>query len=397
MRDARAAGDRAPGGRAPGPGVPGPGAPERRWHAITWLVWAIAAAWSIQLAPNPLDVLVVIAIAWLVVTVHGGDGPFARAFPVLVWLAVAFGLLRVVLTAATTHASEHILFSTPSFTLPEVLGGFTVGGDVNSTILLQAVAESLVVVGIIAVFGAFNAVVSHYELVQLAPRAFHELGLVVVVALAFVPSTITAVHDVGEADRARTGGRIVRRGRLVRRMVPVLESGLERAVTLSESLDSRGFGFGGATGRERGAGWIGTASLLALGGGFVALVARADTLAITLGIAGAVGLVAAVRVAAGGARRATYRRRRMTPADWWCCGASAFAPLALAALSIAGDDTLVWSVSPLRWPSLGLLPLLALGALLAPVLLPPPLPARSRRPAASAVVATDDLLAESPT
>jgi energy-coupling factor transport system permease protein len=374
--------------------APEPTTTERRWHAITWLVWAVAAAWSIQLAPNPLDVLVVIAIAWLVVTVHGGHGPFARAFPVLVWLAVGFGLMRVVLTAATTHASEHILFTTPSFTLPEVLGGFTVGGDVNSTILLQAVAESLVVVGIIAVFGAFNAVVSHYELVQLAPRAFHELGLVVVVALAFVPSTITAVHDVGEADRARTGGRVVRRGRLLRRMVPVLESGLERAVTLSESLDSRGFGYGGATVRERGAGWVGTVSLLALGGGFVALVARENTLAIVLGIAGAVGLFAAVRIAAGGARRVAYRRRRMTPADWWCSGASALAPMALAALSIAGDDTLVWTVSPLRWPSLGLLPLLALGALLAPVLLPPPLPARPRRPATLAAP-TDDLLAGS--
>lgn len=367
---------------------------ERRWHAITWLVWAVAAAWSIQLAPNPLDVLVVIAIAWLVVTVHGGDGPFARAFPVLVWLAVGFGMLRIVLTAATTHASEHILFTTPSFTLPELLGGFTVGGDVNTTILLQAVAESLVVVGIIAVFGAFNAVVSHYELVQLAPRAFHELGLVVVVALAFVPSTITAVHDVGEADRARTGGRIVRRGRFLRRMVPVLESGLERAVTLSESLDSRGFGYGGATARERGAGWIGTFSLLALGGAFVALVARESTLAIVLGVVGAIGLIAAVRVAAGGARRVSYRRRRMTPADWWCCAASALAPLVLAGLSVAGDDTLVWTVSPLRWPSLGLLPLLALGALLAPVLLPPPLPARSRR-AAVVAVPTDDLLAGS--
>ena len=42
------------------------------------------------------------AIAWLVVTVHGGDGPFARAFPVLVWLAVGFGALRVLLTAAQT-------------------------------------------------------------------------------------------------------------------------------------------------------------------------------------------------------------------------------------------------------------------------------------------------------
>jgi energy-coupling factor transport system permease protein len=229
--------------------------------------------------------------------------------------------------------------------------------------------------------------------VQLAPRAFHELGLVIVVALAFVPSTIAAVHDVGEADRARTGGRVVRRGRLLRRMVPVLECGLERAVTLSESLDSRGFGFGGATARERGAGWLGTGALLALGAGFVALVARENTLAIVLGAAGEVALLFAVRVAAGGARRIAYRRRRMAPADWWCCACSAVAPIALTALSIAGDDTLVWTVSPLRWPPFGIAPLLALATLVAPVLLPPPLPARTT--GATTVAPADDLLAGS--
>ena len=60
-----------------------------------------------------------------------------------------------------------------------------------------------------AVFGAFNAIVSHYELVQSSPRAFHELGVVTTVALAFVPSTIESVSAVREADRARTGGRSV--------------------------------------------------------------------------------------------------------------------------------------------------------------------------------------------
>ena len=111
--------------------------------------------------------------------------------------------------------------------------------------MLQSLAEGFAIVGVMAVFGAFNSVVSHSELVQSTPRAFYELGLVVVVALAFVPSTITAIHDVREADRARTGGRVVRRGRLLRQVVPVLEHGLERAVTLAESMDSRGFARGG--------------------------------------------------------------------------------------------------------------------------------------------------------
>ena len=114
-------------------------------------------------------------------------------------------VIRVALTAATTHTGTGtVLFTTPSFTLPQLLGGFTVGGPVEAEILLQAAAEGFVVVGVMAVFGAFNAVVSHYELVQSTPRAFYELGLVVTVVLVFVPSTIQAI---GAVRVQRMGGR----------------------------------------------------------------------------------------------------------------------------------------------------------------------------------------------
>jgi hypothetical protein len=43
------------------------------------------------------------------------------------------------------------------------------------------------------------------------------------------------------------------------------------------------------------------------------------------------------------------------------------APTALALCSIAGDSSLVWYASPLRWPSLHVVPVLALLPLLYPV------------------------------
>src|SRR5581483_8702922 len=219
----------------------------RPYHAVTWFVWALAGTTAVQLASSPVYVVLVIGIAWLVVGAYGLPGPFARAFPILLTLGVVFAVLRVVLMALTTHGGLDVLFTTPSFTMPDFLGGFTVGGSIELPVVLQAGNEGLVIIGVIAVFGAFNAVASHFELVQALPRAFYEVGLVVIVALAFVPSTIGAVSDVREADRARTGGRVVRRGRLLRQLVPVLESGLERAVTLAESMDSRGFAHGGAS------------------------------------------------------------------------------------------------------------------------------------------------------
>ena len=289
-----------------------------------------------------------IGIASLAVSIHARPGPYARAFPLLLAVGTLFAVVRMLLTVATTHGVGDVLFTTPHFGLPQLLGGFTVGGSVELPIMLQSLAEGFAIVGIMGVFGAFNSVVSHSELVQSTPRAFYEVGLVVVVGLAFVPSTLSAIHDVRDADRARTGGRVVRRGRLLRQVVPVLELGLERAVTLAESMDARGFARGGASPRDRAAGWWGVASLLMLGGAFVALVGSADTVAAVLGLAGAGGLVAAILLASSGTRRVRYRPRRMRLADW----------LVAAAVGVGADrDGVVFGRrrqpascgSPIRW------------------------------------------------
>lgn len=344
------------------------------WHAGVWLVWALAAAACIELAPNPVYVALVIGIASLAVSIHARPGPYARAFPILLAVGVLFAVVRTVLTVATTHGVGDILFTTPHFGLPQLLGGFTVGGSVELPIILQSLAEGFAIVGVMGVFGAFNAVVSHSELVQSTPRAFYEVGLVVVVALAFVPSTLSAISDVRDADRARTGGRVIRRGRLLRQIVPVLELGLERAVTLAESMDARGFARAGASPRDRAAGWWGVASLLMLGGAFVALIGRSDTVAAVLGLGGAIGLGAAILLASSGTRRARYRPRRMSVIDWCLAASTLFAPVAMASCSVVGDNSLVWFANPLSWPALHVLPALALLPLLAPVLIRPPAP-----------------------
>ncbi|MFM7271703.1 MAG: energy-coupling factor transporter transmembrane component T [Actinomycetes bacterium] len=338
-----------------------------QWHAVAWLGWALAAATAVQLAPSPVYVVVVIAICALLVETHAAPGPYRRAFPALLALGVAFSLVRVLLAALTTHVGTRVLFTLPQATLPRLLGGFTVGGTVETGVILDALVAGFVIVGVMAVFGALNAVMSHAELLQSAPRAFHEIGIATTVALAFVPSTIDSVQAVREADRARTGGRVVRRGRSLRLVVPVLERGLERAVHLAESMDSRGFAHGVPRRAERVAGWLGLAGLLALGAGFVALVGRAAATAAGFAATGGILVVAAVVVASTGSTRSRYRRRRVTRADAVMVGVAWIAPAILAGLTVVGDRSLTWSSEPLTWPQVGLLPLLALAPILAPM------------------------------
>ena len=63
----------------------------------------------------------------------------------------------------------------------------------------------------------------------------------------------------------------------------------------------------------------------------------------------------------------------MTAVDWLAALATIAAPVAMAVCSIAGDDSLFWYTSPLRWPTLDVLPALALLPLLIPVMLRVPL------------------------
>lgn len=341
-------------------------------HAATWIVWAVAAVVSVQLAPNVLYASVVLLVAVLVVETHGRRTGLARAFPVFVAIGATFGLLRVVLTVATTHGLGTPLLTVPHATLPRILGGFRVGGTIERQVLYQALADALVVVVVIAVFGAWNAVVSHHEVLQSTPRAFHELGLVVTIALAFVPSTIAALRASREADRARTGGTIVRRGRLVRHAVPVLESGMERAVALAESMDARGFGHRPAGRGERIAALGTLGGLLGLGGCFVALIGSANGAALVSGVVGVTLLVVAVASASSAARRVRYRPRKLTARDARVMAAVLVAPIGLAVLGIAGDHSLRWAPTEPGLPPFHPLVIVVLLALCIPTLVANP-------------------------
>ena len=115
----------------------------RPWHSVAWLVWAVAGAATVQLAPSPVYVALIIGIAWLIVEVHAPDGPYRRAFPCLLALGVVFTVFRVVISGLTTHFGIDVLMTLPEFTMPRLLGGFTVGGTVEAGVVLQAVGAGV--------------------------------------------------------------------------------------------------------------------------------------------------------------------------------------------------------------------------------------------------------------
>lgn len=345
-------------------------------HSVTWLVWAIAVTVSLQLARNPLLVAITLAVVWLVVETHRRPGSLSRAFPVVLAMAVIFGLLRVALIGLTTPldpgSTASALVTLPQATLPTALGGFSIGGAVSQSVVLQTAIDSLVVVGIIGTFGAFNAVASHHELLGAAPRAFHEPGLVLTVAMAFVPSTLDAATAAREADRARTGGVRVRRGRTLRLALPVLETGLERAVRLAESMDSRGYGRVRPQPLDRLAVVLSGIALVGLASSVVALVGQSGGLAAGLAAVSVVALVAAV-VLSGRSAPTRYRARRLGRRDALVMAGVLVVPVVLAVCTAVDVRDLAWdpAVLPFRWPGLPLVPAVALVGLAVPAAVRP--------------------------
>jgi energy-coupling factor transport system permease protein len=338
------------------------------FHALTWLIWAIAAVVCVELAPSPVYIALILAAAVAVVQVHGSEGPYRQAFRALLILGIAFALLRVALTALTTHGVGMAWLVLPTFTLPEILGGFAVGGSIEQPVVIQAMIEGLSIVAIMGVFGAFNACASHHELLERTPRAFHELGLVLTIGLSFIPATLTAVRDVHLADRARTGEARVRRGRMVRIIVPVLATGLERALALAESMDARGYASRPAARSERMSGWFAIIGVCGLGGAVIALVGAATTAAMISAGIGLIGIGTAVVLASRATGRVRYRPRELSRADAFGILSALAAPSAIVLALILGDETLSWSVSPLLWPHVAALPVLGIVFLLAPII-----------------------------
>jgi energy-coupling factor transport system permease protein len=193
-------------------------------HQGAWLVWVLGAGLCAVLTTNPFYLLPLFAVAWFVYAACKREGPNARSFRFF----VIFGLL----TIATRTA---LVFLNPIVDAPVTRSAFA-----------AAALEGLRLAVLLALFGTFNAVTDPFRVLRLAPRRWHEPALAAALALSIAPRTIDAAARVREAQRLR-GIEVLRWRSLPALAVPVLENGMEDAMTLAESMDARGHGRGART------------------------------------------------------------------------------------------------------------------------------------------------------
>ena len=203
------------------------------FDARAWLAWLLAGGLLAIMVSNPLYLVLLLLLSRLIqfacapLEARGWRLPFWRIAVVILIFSTLFNML-------TAHIGRTILFELPP-------AWPLIGGPLTLEAAVFGFVNGLRLITLLSFFLAFNTIVPVSQLTNLAPRALHELGLVMLIAVTYVPETIRQFQRIRDAQAIR--GHEVRGLRTLRPLVvPLLVAGLERALNLAETMVARGYG-----------------------------------------------------------------------------------------------------------------------------------------------------------
>ena len=197
-----------------------------------WLLWGAAASLPSLLGRNPFPIAACLIVA---VTVRAtiADGR-DRAWGTLLRLAVVFAAIGVLFNMFTYHGGDREFAVIPGW-VP------IAGGPLTLNALVYGLVSGLALVTLVVIWSTVAQRISWSDMVRLAPPSLASLTVAGAVAMALTPRTVEAYGEIREAQALR-GYRPRGARDIVPLAAPLLTRGLERAVTMSEALESRGFG-----------------------------------------------------------------------------------------------------------------------------------------------------------
>lgn len=344
-----------------------PPAPDDRLDPRAWLLWGAAASFPALLGRNPFPLLMTLVavlgvrLAWA--DAAGGISSWAG----LLRLAAVFTAVGVVFNVLTVRSGDNVLFALPD-------GIPILGGDVTVNALVFGALGGLALITLVLIGTTLGGLLDWSGIVRLLPPGLTTLAVAGSVAFAFIPQTAIAFGEIREAQAAR--GHRVRSARdLVPLLAPLLTGGMERALTLAESLESRGFGAPLKVGRPTRA-WRRFAVAAGLAGAACAAYLFAAGRIGWAGIAGAVALLAFLATRRGAeatlAPRTRYRQRLWSRADTLVAGAAVAAIIGMGVVAVVDPRALRYEPYPtLAVPRVSVFLLLALALLFVPALVAP--------------------------
>lgn len=206
--------------------------------ARVWLLWATTTLVAASSTRSPLYVIVLLLTTTVVGATSVTEQPAGGGDRRTLLSPLRFALIAVPLSALfnglTVHFGDTILLQLPGY-VP------LLGGPITLEALTFGALNGLTLTVIFSAFSVFNQVTPVRDLIKLTPRAFHEGGVVLSVALTFIPQTARSLKRIREAQAVR-GHRVQGIRDWLPIVVPLLVSGLERAMGLAEAMVARGYG-----------------------------------------------------------------------------------------------------------------------------------------------------------
>jgi energy-coupling factor transport system permease protein len=278
-------------------------------HRLAWVSWVGGTLVVLSTTRNPLYLaltLACIAVVAMRVRSESWAGP-APVSPLRFGLVVIS--LSALFNALTVHIGRAVLFRLPGW-LP------LLGGPITLEALIYGALNGVALTGIFAAFTVLNQALPVRSLVRLVPRAFHQVAVVISIAVTYVPTTLRQFQQIREAQAIR-GHRTRGLRDWIPLFVPLLIGGLERALQLAEAMIARGFASSGEKGHDLLTRLVIAQGLLALLiGWLLRLVWNQKVLGLAVMLAG-VGLVlAALWVIGQRVPHTDYRPEPWTGRDW---------------------------------------------------------------------------------
>lgn len=208
-------------------------------HPLTWWIWSLLIVGAVISANSSWLAGFAIAGATILVWQYAADAPWARTFWFSLKLGVFILLIRTVVGVLIgVPIPGTTLFTLPIVPLPSWLAGIRIGGSVTQERLLSSIHEGLIIVAVIALFGAAVSLTSPHRLLRVTPVMIYEFGVATVIATSALPNLVQSISRI-------------RRARLLRGdenpswrsiALPLLEDSLSKSLELAAAMDARGYG-----------------------------------------------------------------------------------------------------------------------------------------------------------
>ncbi|HWV23341.1 MAG TPA: energy-coupling factor transporter transmembrane component T [Thermomicrobiales bacterium] len=332
----------------------------------TWLLWGLAAILPLLVARNPW---VVLAVLICVLIVRRAWAAHHRAgWGWIVRLAVLFMAVGVVFNALTVHSGNQVLFTIPAW-VP------LAGGRVTMNAVVYGIVSGVAIVSLVLAGTTVAAGLVWSDLMRFLPARIAPLAVAGSVAWSFLPGASRTFQEIRESQAMR-GHRLRGVRDMLPLVVPLLGGALDQAITMSEALESRGFG---ASDDERDSRPIARVALVVAISAFLLVgytVAVGQVrMALVAGVTGVVFAVGGLRGAGSGRRTTRYRPSHWSDADRLVMVFSLASAFIFFWRSRVHPDAAIFNPYPnLSVPKLDLLMLAGLALLVTPALLVPARP-----------------------